>query len=110
MKPLRGKSYTNIFTHYRPIGDPKWYLKPNPPGTPEPLMDIGECTSDGVHRPTCGVSLPYLSPTLDTVSNAYDLFKYWEKVSPSSDEVFGTCSNCNVNNPNTAAALSHDEF
>eukprot|EP01036_Dinobryon_divergens_P044116 gene44116-58835_t len=34
MTPLDGDYFVNIFTHYRPVGDPEWFLKPNPPGTP----------------------------------------------------------------------------
>jgi len=26
-RPLEGKSYTNLFFHYRPKGDPEWYLE-----------------------------------------------------------------------------------
>lgn len=26
--PLRGKEYSNIFVHYRPVGKPKWYADP----------------------------------------------------------------------------------
>jgi hypothetical protein len=40
MTPLQGLSYTNLFSHYRPTGDPEWYTKPNPIGTPEPVMDL----------------------------------------------------------------------
>ena len=41
MAPLEGDYYVNLFTHYRPTGDPEWFSKPNPPETAEPLLDIG---------------------------------------------------------------------
>lgn len=41
--PLAGGFYANLFTHYRPIGDPDWYKKENPEGTPSPLIDVGKC-------------------------------------------------------------------
>lgn len=79
MKPLRGSHYANIFAHYRPVGDPEWFLKPNPPGTPKQLLDIGECTKG--HPPVCTkASLPYLSPELEVVQSGNDLMTYWEKV------------------------------
>jgi hypothetical protein len=40
MTPLKGGSYTNIFSHYRPVGDPLWYTRPNPPETPAPILDL----------------------------------------------------------------------
>ncbi|CAE7439598.1 unnamed protein product [Symbiodinium microadriaticum] len=93
MKPLRGKSYSNLFTHYRPAGDPEWYLKENPPGTPEQLHEIGSCTAHSEAMGDIGMdcdkagSLPFLSQSGSTVSGPDDLFKYWKKVSPSPEEV-----------------------
>ena len=99
MKPLRGKSYSNLFTHYRPLGDPEWFLKENPPGTPPQLHDIGSCTAHsevmgevgegggvGMHCDKAG-SLPYLSHSGVTVSGPGDLFQYWKRVSPTPEEV-----------------------
>ena len=45
--PLRSGKYINLFTHYRPLNDPDWYLRDNPEGTPEPIIDVGECKLDG---------------------------------------------------------------
>jgi hypothetical protein len=86
MQPLRGRHYVNLFAHYRPIdpatgkGDPYWYNKPNPEWTPEPVMDIGHCRSNGT-KAFCngGVSVPYLSPKLETLHGPEDLYKFWEK-------------------------------
>lgn len=95
MRPLNGSHFVNIFSHYRPIGDPQWYSKPNPPGTPEPLIDIGECHLSKDHcanpadaEPLCRAKvicdkadLPTLSPALETVHGEMDLFNYWQKYS-----------------------------
>lgn len=95
MKPLNGSYYTNIFSHYRPVGDPEWYEKPNPPGTPEPLIDIGECHLSRDHcanpadqEPACRskvlcdkANLPSLSPSMETINGAEDLFRYWKQYS-----------------------------
>ena len=95
MKPLNGSHYVNIFSHYRPIGDPEWYAKENPPGTPEPLLDIVDCKLSREHcqnpndqEPVCRskvlcdkVNLPTLSPSLETVSSGKDLFDYWKRYS-----------------------------
>lgn len=88
MRPLNGSSYTNIFSHYRPVGDDEWYLKSNPPGTPEPLMDVGKCWLDREKgRPVCEeADLPSLSPALETLQQPSDLFDWWRKVSrPETD-------------------------
>lgn len=88
MNPLKGKAYTNLFSHYRPVGDPAWFHKENPPGSTEPLMHVGQCRlekgPDGVEVPSCDnadvSSMPYLSPQLETLDHEGDLFRYWEKV------------------------------
>jgi hypothetical protein len=30
-KALEGKNFSNVFVHYRPTGDPRWFLKDKPP-------------------------------------------------------------------------------
>lgn len=100
MKPLNGSHYVNIFSHYRPVGDSEWYLRPNPPGTPEPLIDIGDCKLNRDHcenpsdenncraRVKCDkADLPTLSPSLETVHSGQDLFNYWEKYSHKTPPV-----------------------
>jgi hypothetical protein len=46
MRPLQGSSYVNIFSHYRPQGDPQWYIKPNPPSSSLPRIEYGLCSLD----------------------------------------------------------------
>lgn len=93
MKPLNGSYYVNIFSHYRPVGDPEWYQKPNPPGTPQPLIDIGNCMLNREHcadptaeEPLCRpkvlcdkVNLPTLSPSMESIHGSGDLFRYWKQ-------------------------------
>jgi len=104
-RPLRGNGayFVNLFTHYAPVNDKEWFLKPNPPGTPEPLLSINghnmnndveeECylkqegltrTASGGLGVVQGVSCPdhpelgpYLSPTLFQAENADDLLHWW---------------------------------
>jgi hypothetical protein len=95
-KPLKGSSayYVNLFTHYRPVGDPQWYDKPNIEGTPEPLMDVGECRLEGtidqvgVGAVKCDNSAigPYLSPTLFKATSGDDLIEWWKRVGPDIAE------------------------
>lgn len=91
--PLEGGYYANIFTHYRPIGDPGWYLKENPEGTPEPLIDVGKCELVGgpndysagavqCDNPAIG---PHLSPRMFTAESGEDLYQWWLSVGPSFD-------------------------
>lgn len=92
--PLAGGYYANIFTHYRPIGDPKWYTKENPEGTPEPLMYVGKCELVGkvdeyssgsvqCENPAIG---PHLSPKMFTARSGDDLYEWWVSVGPTFDD------------------------
>ncbi|KAL7549137.1 hypothetical protein ACHAWF_012406 [Thalassiosira exigua] len=92
--PLAGGFYANIFTHYRPIGDPNWYQKDNPGGTPEPLIDVGECAIVGgaeeysagavkCENPAIG---PHLSPKMFTARSGGDLYQWWLNVGPPFDD------------------------
>ena len=85
--------YVNLFTHYRPTGDPRWMEKPNPEGTPEPVLEMeGECRLEDVGMtelpnkrlgviqgvkcddPRMGETL---SPTLYKSNSGYDLLEWW---------------------------------
>lgn len=93
--PLAGGYYANVFTHYRPIGDPQWYEKANPEGTPEPLIDVGKCELVGkadeyskgavkCENPAIG---PHLSPKMITATGGEDLYHLWLSVGPDFDDV-----------------------
>lgn len=86
MQPLEGEFYVNLFAHYRPIGDPQWFLKENPPTAPKRLLDLGECTSNGTAAHCTRVTPPFLSPLLDTLRGPDDLYNFWEKVAPKEGE------------------------
>jgi len=92
--PLKGSGsyYVNMFTHYRPTGDPDWQFKKNRPGQTEPLMDVGECHLEGTvdmigqgavkcENPAIG---QYLSPYMVTAKSGDDLFDWWVRVSPET--------------------------
>lgn len=93
--PLQGKDayYVNMFSHYRPRGDADWYRRPNPAGTPDPLIDVGECrlvgpadqySSGAVRCDEPGIG-PHLSPGLFTAHNGEDLFEWWIKVGEDTE-------------------------
>ena len=87
MKPLQGAYYVNLFAHYRPAGDPEWYLKPNPEGTPAPAIDLGEACDDaegGTEECKTHPGLRTLSPSGHVVRGPTDLFEYWKSVSPKT--------------------------
>ena len=91
--PLQSGSYVNLFTHYRPLNDPEWYLRDTPVGTPAPLMDVGECHleggldeySQGAVKCDNEAIGPHLSPKMFNARNGMDLFNWWKTVGP--DEV-----------------------
>ena len=86
--PLRGEGsyYVNIFSHYRPVGDPEWFKRPNPEGTPEPLLDVGDCRLVGPPNVYSQGSVqcddpkvgPHLSPALYKANSGEDLFSWWQ--------------------------------
>mmetsp|Transcript_5283 Transcript_5283/g.15350 ORF Transcript_5283/g.15350 Transcript_5283/m.15350 type:complete len:360 (-) Transcript_5283:39-1118(-) len=93
--PLQGAGsyYVNMFSHYRPAGDPDWYKRPNPKGTPEPLINVGDCqlvgpadqySSGSVHcdDPAIGI---HLSPAQFTARNGDDLYDWWIRVRQEED-------------------------
>ena len=81
MMPLNGSYYVNLFTHYRPVGDPDWFRKENPVNTPQQLIDVGDCkvNDDGTSTSCSKYDLETLSPQLEALYGPMDLFKYWEK-------------------------------
>lgn len=100
-RPLKGPNayYVNLFTHYRPVGDPKWMEKPNKIGTPEPVLEVeGECRL----VPVSTTELPgkqlgvvqavkcddprlgdTISPTLFKAESGYDLLEWWKRTGSS---------------------------
>lgn len=95
--PLQSGNYINLFTHYRPLDDPDWYLRETPEGTPEPLIDVGQCRLEGkldqfsqgavaCDNPAIG---PHLSPTMFSANNGMDLFQWWQSVGPEEGEEDG---------------------
>jgi len=92
--PLYSGNYINLFTHYRPLGDPEWYTRDNPENTPEPLMDVGECRLTGQideyshGAVTCDNNAigPHLSPKMFTANSGEDLFLWWKSVGPEEKE------------------------
>lgn len=100
-RPMTGPKayYVNLFTHYRPIGDDNWFTKPNPPGTPEPVLDVeggcrlvkkglAEVPPDGrvglIETVECDDKRlgPYISPTLFQASSGEDLIRWWRMTDP----------------------------
>ena len=108
-RPLMGENayYVNLFTHYRPVGDPEWFEKDNLPGTPEPVLEDETTTTKDGAAASCrletvrtteleGGSLglietvrcdderlgPYVSPSLFQAKSADDLIQWWRQTAP----------------------------
>lgn len=92
--PLQSGNYINLFTHYRPLDDPEWYLRDTPEDVPEPLIDVGQCRLEGkVDQYSQGAVVcdngaigPHLSPTMFQAQNGMDLFQWWKNVAPEEEE------------------------
>lgn len=87
MMPLNGSYYVNLFTHYRPTGDPQWFTKPNPAGSVKQVIDVGTCSLNNQGEPVCSkrADMSTLSPKLETLQGPLDLFKYWQKTGLKTD-------------------------
>ena len=79
MTPFNGTAFVNLFAHYRPLlegsadtGDPDWYSRPNPPGTPAPILsEQSVCAVDATQAgsfESCGST---------TATGGQDLFQLW---------------------------------
>jgi hypothetical protein len=111
-RPLTGPNafYVNLFTHYRPTGDPAWFEKPNHENAPDPVTAdvVGACrmvptgataaTRDGqlgiveairCDDPRLG---PYVSPSLFTATSGSDLIDWWRSTAPPGPAVPDTAS------------------
>lgn len=111
-RPLMGKNahYVNLFTHYRPTGDPEWYKKPNHEGAPEPVLETdGECRLEtipmvtdtpGHHQlgqvqtVTCDDERlgRYISPTLFQATKPEHLVEWWRRTAPMNSGTNPTCA------------------
>ncbi len=97
MNPLRGEYYVNLFSHYRPIGDPSWNLKSNPRDGVKQLLDLGSCElssaaegSDVPGRVHCSKvpdsKIPFISTGMESVTHSNDLFDYWLRTAHTEEE------------------------
>ena len=74
MAPLNGSYYVNLFTHYRPVGDPEWFRKENPSDGVRQLID-----ATGVDLSETRTRQP---PDVVDLTGPLDLFKYWQLKTP----------------------------
>ena len=109
-RPLSGDDayYVNLFTHYRPTGDPEWFEKPNHEGVPDPVVDVeGTCRLEKVatsETPNKQLALveavkcddprlgSHISPSLFQASSPEDLIDWWRLTSPRAGAAEGTTS------------------
>lgn len=99
-RPLTGKNayYTNLFTHYRPIGaGDNWYKSDTEPGR-EPILEVeGTCVVPpevvsketeykGYGRVKCDDPRlgSNISPSLFVANSAQDLIDWWERTTPDN--------------------------
>mmetsp|Transcript_23084 Transcript_23084/g.34191 ORF Transcript_23084/g.34191 Transcript_23084/m.34191 type:complete len:599 (+) Transcript_23084:99-1895(+) len=102
-RPLKGKDafYTNLFTHYRPVGEgDDWYKNPTEAGREPVLEEEGECHVPkevvsketeylGYGRVKCDDARlgKNISPSLFKVEKADDLIAWWERTTPDGGDV-----------------------
>ena len=85
MRPLSGKGsfYVNLFAHYRPVDDPKWYLQDTPMDHIQPIIGLQSITAKGKAIKDI---LPYLSTSNEVANSGTDLLRWWQMTSPNSQK------------------------
>jgi hypothetical protein len=82
-RPLIGASFVNVFSHYRPAGDPNWFTLEKVDRHLATLGDIGNCKVSIIEESKCELhseSMKTISPTLAKISEgqeAEDLYHFW---------------------------------
>jgi hypothetical protein len=80
-RPLSGGYYVNLFSHYRPINDPKWFEKPSPAHAGDAILGVGDCVVKAGKRGSqtmCdGTIGPYLSTSAHMANGAESLKEWW---------------------------------
>ena len=72
MSALKGEYYVNLFAHYRPTGDPQWYVKENPEDAPPPLLD-----NKHMSEPLKNLYKQTISPQGTILQGPRSLYQYW---------------------------------
>ena len=86
MSALQGESYVNLFAHYRPVGDPKWFLKENPENTPEQLHDL---ETTGVSDFVKGLYRKFASKSRQVLEGPHTLHSFWLDLTKKAVESHG---------------------
>lgn len=86
MSALQGESYVNLFAHYRPVGDPKWFLKENPENTPEQLHDL---ETTGVSDFVKGLYRKFASKSRQVLEGPHSLHSFWLDLTKKAVESHG---------------------
>ena len=84
MRALHGTAYVNLFAHYRPINDPEWFHKSNPPGTPEQLHNIESASSE--------MQILFnqnISPRGQILTGPDTLWKFWKELAAEAEITHG---------------------
>ena len=83
------------FPPTRPAGDNQWFSRSNPEGTPEPLIESGECKvlskevtteTDSVECDVDGYGT--MSPSLHKIDSGAGLIDWWISVGDPSSEFY----------------------
>eukprot|EP00605_Chrysophyceae_sp_TOSAG23-4_P000032 GSChrysophyteH1.ASY1.ANO1.33.1 assembled CDS len=84
MAPLQGSAYVNLFAHYRPIDNPKWYLEENPEGTPEQCLDV-----ESASEPIRELYNEHVSSSGQQLTGPETLWQYWLDMGDEAESTHG---------------------
>ncbi len=86
MSALKGDSYVNLFAHYRPVGNPKWFLQENPEDAPEQLHNL---ETTGVSDFVKGLYREFVSKTEQVLEGPHSLHSFWLDLTKQAVESHG---------------------
>jgi hypothetical protein len=84
MRALHGEAYVNLFAHYRPVGDPEWFLKPNPEGTPEQCHDVAAASPS-----MQALFQQNISPRGQVLTGPESLWEFWSELAAEAHQTHG---------------------
>ena len=84
MAALHGQFYVNLFAHYRPPGDPTWFTKDNPEGTPEQMIEV-ETASTGMQQ----LYDQFISTSNQVLTGPRTLYDFWHQLTIEAGESHG---------------------
>ena len=80
MRPFRGESFVNIFSHYRPVGEPHWYKRAGPDAAVAPRRSVGGAAREQLRHMSPSRARIKIEDEERPREAAKDLLDWWDYV------------------------------